>query len=194
MGDDLITNVLNEYNSFTKEEYEIINTYINKKEAEYEKKRAERIANTDIKYLIRRKYIEKYYDDALKHKELLLNNALEEFNAHKEIMLQCLSILQSLVNNPNVLDTLIDFLDKGWYGNQNFKEFIVNIINTEIGKIKEIHMELYGLRNCPIMFFIPELYGLSLDELRELPAYIDSKNRLLKNYIVMTDENHPFIP
>ena len=194
MTEDLINQILEDYTKFTKEEYEIFNTYINKKEAEYEKKRAERIANTDVKYLVRRKFIDKYYDEGLKHKEMLINNAVEEFNAHKEVVLQCLSILQSLVNNPNVLDTLLDLLKGDWYGGQDFKQFLTSIINNELNKMNEIHTELYNLRNCPAMFYIPELFGLSHDELKKLPAYDVPDSRLINNYKVMTDEHYPFIP
>jgi len=206
MAEDLINQILGDYSKFTKEEYEIFNTYITKKEAEYERKRAERIANTDIKYLVRRKYVDKYYEKGLKHKEILINSALEEFNAHKEVLLQCLSILQSLVNNPNILDTLLKILEGDWYSGQDFKQFLTYIINNELNKMNEIHMELYGLRNCPAMFFIPELYGLSYDELKILPAYCathkddntDDENspglRLINNYRVMVDEHYPFLP
>ena len=210
MAEDLINQILEDYTKFTKEDYEIFNTYITKKEAEYEKKRAERIANTDIKYLVRRKYVDKYFEKGLKHKEMLINTALEEFNAHKEIVLQCLSILQSLVNNPNIIDKIIDILDATWYGKQDFKQFLTNIINNELNKMNEIHTELYGLRNCPAMFYIPELYGLSYDELKVLPAYCDYHTdnktddnndntnntglRLINNYRVMVDEHYPFLP
>ena len=194
MDEELINNVLSNFSTFTKEEYEIINTYITKKEAEYEKKRADRIAETDVKYLVRRKYIDKYYDKALKHKELIINNAMEEFNAHKEVVLQCLSILQSLVSNPNILDALIKFLNDTWYSGQDFKEFLASIIKDHLNKMDQIHTELYNLRNCPVMFYIPELYAVEHNELKKLPGYDVPDSRLITGYRDMTDKNYPFLP
>ena len=194
VDEPIINQILEDYSKFTKEEYEIVNTYEVKQEAKYSLKRAERIGNTDPKYLVRRKYIDKYGDIALKHKEMIINVALEEFNGHKEILLQCLSIMQSLVQNPNVLDTLANILSSTWYGGQDFKEYLASIINNHEQKLNEIHTELYNLRNCPIMFYLPELYGLTHDEIKKLPAYDQPDSRLVSNYRVMTDENYPLLP
>ena len=107
---NVVNDILNDKTTFTKEEYELVNTYITKSEAEYEIKRAELIALTDPSAQTKRLYTDKYFDKGLQHKRMILDNALEEFEAHKEIVLQCLSVLQSLVSNPNVMDTLGDIL------------------------------------------------------------------------------------
>lgn len=187
----VVNDILNDKTKFTKEEYELLNTYVIKKEAEFEIKRADLIASTDPSAQTKRFYVDKYYKNGLEHKQLLMDNALEEFQAHKEIVLQCLSILQSLVSNPNVLDTLGNLISSGWYGGQDFKEFLANIINSELNKLNEIHIELWNLRNTPALLYIPELYGKEIDQMNKLPSYdqatsrkiVELKNLLNNSYI-----------
>jgi len=193
IDENIVNEILNDYGKFTKEEYEVVNTYNIKNEAKYEKERFKLIGQTKPEYFVKRKYVDKYIDVGLRHKELLLNNSLEEFNAHKEVVLQCLSILQSLVNNPNVLDTLANILDGNWYGGQDFKQYLTSIINNELNKMNEIHTEAYNLRNCPAILYLPELYATESSEISKLPAY-DTPQSRIENYTTLTNNNYPLLP
>lgn len=186
-----IEELLNDKSHFTKEEFELINTFITKEEARYDISRAEVIGKTDPTAQTKRFYIDKYGDLALAHKRMLLESAMEEFHAHKEILLQALSILQSMVSNPNFLDHLANILRGEWYGGNDFKHFLSEkIILEEIGKIKELHEELWNIRNAPSLLFIPELYAKEIDQMNKLPAYDKWQVRKIKELKNLLNNNY----
>jgi len=186
-----IQDILKDKSHFTKEEFELINTFITKEQARYDISRAEVIGKTDPTAQTKRFYVDKYGDLALVHKRMLLENAMEEFHAHKEILLQALSILQSMVSNPNFLDHLANILREEWFGGNDFKKFLSEkIILEEMGKVKELHKELWGIRNTPILEFIPELYAKEIDQMNKLPAYDDWRVRKIKELKNLLNNNY----
>jgi len=150
--------ILNNYNSFTKEEFEILETYKQKKYAVFEKNKADQIANTPPKYFQQVVLVKKFGNLALEHKKEVLNSIMEHMNIHKEILLQCLAILQNLVNNPNLLDTLANLINSDWYGGQDFKEYICGIINNELDNINNLYQDLRLITMQPVICFLPELF------------------------------------
>ncbi len=153
-----IDNILNDFSKFTKEEYEIVNTYQTKSLASYDLQKYDLLRQTEPKYFQSNILLSKYGDLAMKHKEMVISTQMEHLQVHKEILLQLLAILQSLVQNPNLLDTLLSLLNSEWYSGQDFKKFISGLINEEMNHITQLYIEINTLINKPLMCFLPELY------------------------------------
>jgi len=178
-----INAILENLNSFTKEEYELLNTYQMKALASYDKKKYDLLKNTEPRYFQSNVLLAKYGDLAIQHKQLILNTTLEHIQVHKEILLQCLSILQSLVNNPNIVDTLINFLNSSWYGQQDFKEFISNIIQNELNNINDLYVQQVALTVKPLICFLPELFNSSSMDI-DTNQISDFYNTLNEKYVL----------
>jgi len=61
---------------------------------------------------------------------------------------------------------------------------------TEMGKLKEIHEELYNVRNTPALAFIPELYVKEIIEINKLPAYDNWQVRKVRELKNLLNENY----
>jgi hypothetical protein len=189
-----ITEIVKKYDSFTATEHEIINNYIAKKQAERETEAIKKYAETDNRYINKSLMVKKNKETAEKHKKELLNNTLEEFNGHKDILLQCIATLQNLVQNPNLMTDLKDLINSDWGGGMTLKEKIFNIIDNHENKLNEIHMEAYNIRNTPLIFFVPEIYAETHESISKLPAYDAPAERETAECLKMTNDKIPYAP
>jgi len=153
-----LSNILNNINTFTKEEYELINTAEMKNLAKYDLRKYQLLSNTEPRYFQSLTILNRFGDIALRHKELCISTNMEHLQLHKEILLQLLGILNNLVSNPNLLDTLVDLLNSQWYGNQDFKQFICSLINQELQKLDNLYAQHIRLTTQPLVCYLPEIF------------------------------------